>query len=109
MFRGREIDIRTGGHGEQQLDRGKQKVRQIQQDGKSPSGLDLTDIIPLSLFLFFPQVTLTYTMWVLKLHWVVIHEGDMKYEAIILNLQSLSFISYSTCGKMGTTGWLSLL
>ena len=71
----------TGGDGEQQLDRGKQKVRQ--QQGKSTSGLDLTDIIPLSLILFFAQVTLTYTMWELKLHRVVIHEGDMKYEASI--------------------------
>lgn len=45
----------------------------IEQEGKSPNDLDLTDIIPLSRFLFLPWVTLTWTLRELNLATVVIH------------------------------------
>lgn len=73
-----EGEKQTEEHKEKQLDKGEQRLRKTQQVGQSPSGLDVADIIPLSLSLFFSLGDLNLNHVEITERGVVIHEQGMK-------------------------------
>lgn len=79
--------------------------KKTQQVAKYPRALDLTDIIPFSLFLFFPSVTLTYSMWELEsiglssIRFIIylLHLRNMEYDEMD---DDITFPIFHTCSVL---------